>query len=220
MPSIVPGASKGAVASRRAWAYDLYLAGLIIAAFLADQGTKGWVRGNMLIGEALPADGFFRLVHTYNTGSAFGLFPNQTFLLMIASIVGIGILVFYFRSQPIPPFWLRTSMGLQLGGAAGNLVDRMTLGHVTDFISVGPWPVFNLADSSIMVGIGILAWFLWRSPKQSSRGKAEAGLPAEDGPSAQEHVLPQEEGERKGDEEVVQTGRGQQPSQDGGERRG
>ena len=60
---------------------------------------------------------------------------------------------------------VRTSLGLQLGGAAGNLVDRITLGKVTDFIDVGAWPVFNLADASIVTGIVILAWLLFRSPK-------------------------------------------------------
>ena len=60
---------------------------------------------------------------------------------------------------------VRTSLGLQLGGAAGNLVDRITMGKVTDFIDVGAWPVFNLADASIVTGIVILAWLLFRSPK-------------------------------------------------------
>ena len=148
----------------RPWALDLYLAGMIIAAFAVDQTTKWWIRGNLTLGESIPGEGFFRLTRTYNTGSAFGLFPNQTFLLMLASMAGIAILIIFFRNQPIPPVWLRTSLGLQLGGAAGNLVDRITLGRVTDFLDVGPWPVFNMADSSIVVGIVILAWFLLRAP--------------------------------------------------------
>ncbi|MBI4340500.1 MAG: signal peptidase II [Chloroflexi bacterium] len=160
-------ARRAPLSNARAWLYDLYLAGLIILTFVVDQSSKAWIRGHLYLGESVPQTGFFRLTHTFNTGSAFGLFPNQTFLLMLASIVGIGILLLYFRSQAIPPFWLRTSLGLQLGGAAGNLVDRITLGRVTDFFDVGPWPVFNLADSSILVGIGILAWFIWRTPKDA-----------------------------------------------------
>jgi signal peptidase II len=163
-----------AIASKRAWLYDLYLAALILLAFVVDQATKGWVRGNLALGESLPSTGFLRITHTYNTGSAFGLFPNQTFLLMLASIAGIGILLLYFKNQSIPPFWLRTSLGLQLGGAAGNLVDRITLGHVTDFLDAGPWPVFNLADSSIMIGIGILAWYILRSPRAATKPKEVA----------------------------------------------
>jgi len=189
-PAEPVGASQGQGShARRAWQYDLYLAGLIVLAFAADQTSKGWIRSNLLLGESLPTAGFFRLLHTYNTGSAFGLFPGQTFLLMLASLVGIGILLLYFKNETIPPFWLRTSLGLQLGGAAGNLVDRITLGRVTDFIAVGPWPVFNLADSSIMVGIAILAWFVWRTPKeQTKRQKADA-LPSQ-APLAGEQTTP------------------------------
>ncbi|MBI4312010.1 MAG: signal peptidase II [Chloroflexi bacterium] len=180
------GEATPARSRRRAWAYDLYLASLIVLTFLVDQASKTWVRGNLFVGESVPPTGVFRITHTFNTGSAFGLFPNQTFLLMLASIAGIGILLLYFKNQSIPPFWLRTSLGLQLGGAAGNLVDRITLGHVTDFVDVGSWPVFNMADSSIMVGIGILAWFIWRSPKDEAKPKhqetAQADPPAQAAP--------------------------------------
>ena len=158
---------QGSIPKSVMWPYELYMAGLLIVTFLTDQGTKTLVRENLVLGASIPADGFFRITHIYNTGSAFGLFPNQTFLLVLASLVGITILVLFFRNQPIPPFWLRTSLGLQLGGAAGNLVDRITLGHVTDFIDVGVLPVFNVADSSIMLGIVILSWFILRSPKET-----------------------------------------------------
>lgn len=162
----------------RGWAYDFYMAGLLVLAFVIDQVTKAWVRGNIVLGSSVPQEGFFRISHTYNTGSAFGLFPNQTFLLVLASIAGIGILIVFFRNQSIPPFWLRTSLGLELGGAAGNLVDRITLGHVTDFVDIGPWPVFNVADASIVTGIGLLAWFMLRTPK-NRRLRGREGTPAD-----------------------------------------
>ncbi|MFC1935546.1 signal peptidase II [Chloroflexota bacterium] len=155
----------------RAWLLDIYLAALIVATFVVDQVSKGWVRDHLVLGDSIPAEGFFRFTHTSNTGSIFGLFPNQTTLLMLASILGIGVLLLFFRKQPISPIWLRTSLGLQLGGAAGNLADRITLGKVTDFIDVGVWPVFNMADSSIIVGLTILAWFLLRSPKELPRAE-------------------------------------------------
>ena len=189
---------------------------LFVAVFIMDQSTKGWVRGNMYLGESAPPTGFFRITHTYNTGSAFGLFPGQTFLLMRASLAGIGILLFYFRNQPIPPLWLRTSLGLQLGGAAGNLVDRITLGHVTDFIDVGAWPVFNLADSSILVGIAILAWFMWQSPRAPARPKGEAS--AED--SVPLPATPQEPAEaNSAKEEAPALPVSSGPSQQGSEGR-
>ncbi|MBI4201288.1 MAG: signal peptidase II [Chloroflexi bacterium] len=159
----------------RSWLPDLYLAGLMVLVFVVDQVSKAWVRDHLLPGTSIPAEGLFRITHTSNTGSAFGLFPNQTFVLMLASVLGIAVLVIFYRRQPAPAMWLRTSLGLQLGGAAGNLADRITMGKVTDFIDVGIWPVFNLADSSIVVGIGILAWFLlFHTPKPT---RSETGQP-------------------------------------------
>ncbi len=170
----------------RPWLPDLYLAVLIVAVFALDQLTKGWVRDNLIIGTSRPQDGFFRITHTYNTGSAFGLFADQSTLLMVASVAAIGVLVLFYRSNGLPGPWVRTSMGLILGGAAGNLADRITLGHVTDFIDVGPWPVFNLADSSITVGLAFMAWFLLFFPKEGkdTATTSDAGQP--DSPQLQE----------------------------------
>ena len=148
-----------------AWRADLLLAALILVVFITDQMTKAWVRASLIEGASRPREGFLRITHVSNTGSAFGLFPNQTLFLLIASVVGIAVLLVFFRRQAGRGFMVRTSLGLQLGGAAGNLVDRITLGKVTDFIDVGAWPVFNLADASIVTGIVILAWLLFRSPR-------------------------------------------------------
>ena len=101
---------RGSIPKSGVWTYELYMAGLLIATFLTDQATKTLVRENLVLGASIPADGFFRITHIYNTGSAFGLFPNQTFLLMIASLVGITILVLFFRNQPIPPFLNQSSL--------------------------------------------------------------------------------------------------------------
>ena len=151
-----------------AWRADLLLAALILAVFIIDQVTKSWVRASLIEGASRPRDGFLRITHISNTGSAFGLFPNQTMFLLIASLVGIAVLLIFFRKQAGHGFMVRTSLGLQLGGAAGNLVDRITMGKVTDFIDVGAWPVFNLADASIVTGIVILAWLLFRSPRNTA----------------------------------------------------
>ena len=150
-----------------AWRSDLLLAALILAVFIIDQMTKAWVRASLIEGASSPREGFLRITHVSNTGSAFGLFPNQTLFLLIASLVGIAVLLVFFRKQAGRGFMVRTSLGLQLGGATGNLVDRITMGKVTDFIDVGAWPVFNLADASIVTGIVILAWLLFRAPKDT-----------------------------------------------------
>ena len=108
------------------------------------------------LGEAWPADSFISLKYTTNSGSAFGLFPNQTTLLIIASFFAVGFLIYFYKTHARPRKLLRLAIGLQLGGAIGNLLDRVRDGTVVDFIDVGPWPTFNIADSSIVVGMAIL----------------------------------------------------------------
>jgi len=126
---------------------------ILLATLTADQVTKLLVVLNMHLGQSIPASGFFRLTYVTNSGSAFGLFPNQTLFLILASFVGIGVLLIFYRTHATNSIILRLSIGLQIGGAIGNLVDRVRLGYVVDFIDLGAWPVFNLADSAIMVGL-------------------------------------------------------------------
>ena len=154
-----PGNVPDAATSKPSPIYkDLFLLQLATLVFLVDQFTKFLVREFLPYRTSFPAEGFFRLSHTHNTGSAFGLFQGQNFPLILVAFIGIGVLVLLYRSQRPPSDGLRLSLGLQLGGAAGNLLDRVRLGHVTDFLDVGPWPVFNIADSSIVIGLVLLAW--------------------------------------------------------------
>ena len=144
---------------------DFVLIQLALIIFLLDQFSKFLVRDQLLFWESFPAEGFFRFTHTFNTGSAFGIFRDQNTPLIWVSILGIGILMMIYRSQRKPSSLLRLSLGLQIGGALGNLIDRVRLGHVTDFMDVGAWPVFNLADAAIITGLVILAWiFLVADP--------------------------------------------------------
>lgn len=145
-------------ASWVSWYKDPVLLLTLSLVFGLDQVTKAVVRHSLLVGEAIPREGSFRIVNTFNTGSAFGLFPGQTLFLVVASLVGIAILLLVYRNHPLPSFPLRLSLGMQLGGAIGNLVDRLRMGQVTDFIELGFWPVFNLADASIVIGIFIIAY--------------------------------------------------------------
>ena len=138
---------------------DFVLIQLAILVFVIDQFSKFLVRDLLLYRESFPATGFFRFTHTFNTGSAFGIFQNQNTPLILVSVIGIAILILIYRSQRVPTGFLRLSLGLQIGGALGNLLDRLRLGHVTDFVDVGAWPVFNVADASIITGLIILAWF-------------------------------------------------------------
>ena len=132
------------------------MAAIAVAALGADQLTKFLIRSNMRIGESWPEEGFLRLTHGTNTGSAFGLFQDQTLLLTIASVVAIVFVFLFYRTDGGYTWLSWLTFGLILGGASGNLIDRLVAGRVTDFIDVGPWPIFNIADSSIVVGITLL----------------------------------------------------------------
>lgn len=137
---------------------DLLLIQLAVFVFLADQFSKYLVRESLLLHESFPREGFLRITHTFNTGSIFGLFQGHNTPLILVSFIGVAVLVLLYRTQRFPTGPLRLSLGLQLGGAFGNLVDRVRLGYVTDWVDVGPWPVFNVADASIVTGLVILAW--------------------------------------------------------------
>ena len=136
-----------------------FLTALLVV--VADQLSKAWISSyseNELIFKA----GFFRITHVQNTGAAFGLFQDQSFILTIVALVGIIVLLVYalliYRRFPFAGHILgRLALGLVLGGTVGNLIDRVRLGYVTDFIGVGIWPSFNIADSAVVIGVIIFA---------------------------------------------------------------
>lgn len=138
----------------------LLLLAVALAVIAFDQLTKWLVRTNLELGQSIPEEGLFRLTYTTNTGGAFGIFANQTFLLALAAIIGIAAFLLYFRYLPLESTLLKVGLGLDLGGAIGNLIDRLRFGEVTDFIDVGAWPVFNIADSAIVVGTILIAYYL------------------------------------------------------------
>jgi signal peptidase II len=145
----------------------LVIAGIIVA---LDQLTKSIVRNNLAIQEVwAPWDWllpYARIVHWKNTGAAFGMFQEFGGVFRVLSILVSIAILYYFPQVPREDWPLRLAMGLQLGGALGNLVDRFTEGHVTDFISVGRFPVFNLADASISAGVVVLIVGMWIKERQ------------------------------------------------------
>jgi signal peptidase II len=107
--------------------------------------------------------------HDENTGAAFSLFQGRSTTLLLIGLIVIGVLIYYYRALPQGNPLLRTAVGAVLGGAVGNLIDRVRLGHVTDWIHVTHYPTFNLADSCITVGMITLAVYLLffdRSPQR------------------------------------------------------
>jgi|TARA_B110000263_G_C15279692_1_gene497729 signal peptidase II len=158
------------------WYRDWVFYSIATVVFILDQVSKEVIRQQLPLYGSWPEEGFLRIVHGLNTGSAFGLFSGFTNLLIIASIVGIGVVLYYFQKQEISVIWYRLSIGLIVGGALGNLIDRLKDGAVVDFISVGWWPAFNVADSSISVGMVLLILTLllgerfgWISTSDESR---------------------------------------------------
>ncbi len=145
---------------RRPLYRDWTLLQLAALALTLDQLAKFVVRQTLDWRYSWPAEGFFRFTHVHNTGSAFGLFQDQNLPLLIVSLLGVGVLAFIYHTQERPGLLMRASIALMLGGALGNLTDRIWQGHVTDFIDIGPWPVFNLADSAIVVGLAMMGWLL------------------------------------------------------------
>ena len=142
-----------------------FLTALLVVS--ADQLSKLWIKSNLTLGESLPETGFFRLTHVKNSGAAFGLFQDQSTILTIAAIIGIAVLLFLVLFMYRRFYFLNTmpgnlSLGLILGGTVGNLIDRLSSGYVTDFIDIGFWPAFNLADSAVVVGAILLAYSLVR----------------------------------------------------------
>ncbi len=169
-------------AGRRPIYKDYNVIQLALVVFLLDQLTKYVTIQLLAVGHSFPLRGFFRFTHVHNTGSAFGILQGLNTPLIFVSFIGIIVLALIYRSQPRPSIWLRLSLGLQLGGAFGNLVDRLRLGYVTDFIDIGPWPVFNLADASIVTGLVLLVWIFTR-PKGAESPAEPAGAAAESGQS-------------------------------------
>jgi signal peptidase II len=159
----------------RAYLLLALISGLII---IADQITKSLVRENieMWTGVWAPWDWiipYARIIHVPNTGVAFGMFQGKGIVFTILSSIVALVIIYYYPQVPRSDWSLRLAMGLQLGGAVGNLIDRINIGHVTDFISVGNFAVFNIADASITVGVAVLILGVWIQEKKEKQRKEQ-----------------------------------------------
>ncbi|MDO8636482.1 MAG: signal peptidase II, partial [Dehalococcoidia bacterium] len=106
-----------------------------------------------------------------NTGIAFGIPANQFFLVFMTSAVVVALLVYLIRYHESQPRLVRIALSSITGGAVGNLIDRIRLGYVVDFVDFQVWPVFNIADSSVVVGVGLLLYFLIFHPEARLQNK-------------------------------------------------
>jgi signal peptidase II len=155
------------------------VAGVAAVVFVVDRLTKAWVSENIPLGTARPVVGdYVRIVHAQNTGAAFGLLPERTTLLSVLSVVAVLAIVYYYRQIASNSAVVSATLGMQLGGAFGNLLDRIAQGYVVDFVDVGVGDIrfwaFNVADSSIVVGIILVTLALWYEEHRATAPKPAA----------------------------------------------
>ena len=158
----------------------LALVAVAAAAILADQLTKQVVGRTLALGGSFDLVGPLSIHHVENSGIAFGFFSSRTTFVIAITAVAVGWMLWFFarsgRRHPVLP----VALGLVLGGSIANLIDRVRLGRVTDFLDFEAWPAFNLADSFIVVGVAILFGalvFVDRSKRMHGRRDGDTAFP-------------------------------------------
>lgn len=157
----------------------LFIVALLIV--VLDQLTKWLVVTNIPYGGSWSPwewlSPYARIVHWSNTGVAFGMLQGMNPVFIGLAILVSGAIIYYYQQIDKKDWLIRLALIMELGGAIGNLIDRIRYGHVIDFISIGRFPVFNIADSCITVGVVVLLIGVW---VQEKREKARAARPADD----------------------------------------
>jgi signal peptidase II len=159
----------------RRFGEKIILPAVALLILVADQMSKYLVLSNLNPGQSwnpvASLTPWASITHVTNTGAAFGLFPDRGSFFVVIAVIVVAAIIFYYRHLPAGQWWIKISLGLQLGGALGNLLDRLRLGYVIDFIDFKIWPVFNLADSAIVIGVAILAYYLLRDKGEKENGE-------------------------------------------------
>ncbi|SHF67494.1 signal peptidase II . Aspartic peptidase. MEROPS family A08 [Desulfofundulus australicus DSM 11792] len=147
-----------------------WLTALIV--LVVDQFSKGLVQYLMYEGQSVPViPHVFHLTYVRNPGAAFGLFAHRTAFFIVATLLVVAGAVAGALRLPPGHRLLRLSLGLVVGGAIGNLIDRLRFGLVVDFLDFRIWPVFNLADTAIVTGAFLLLYTLWREERERKGGE-------------------------------------------------
>ena len=155
---------------------DLVFFLIAASVFALDQATKAVIRATLEPNDVWPhRDWILNMINVSNSGAAFGMLQGQTVFLVVTSLVGVAAIALYYMYPPLEHGLLRIALALQLGGAAGNLLDRIRTGEVTDFINFRYWPAFNVADSCISIGVATIFWFFIVMEGDRLRGKQPDG---------------------------------------------
>jgi signal peptidase II len=166
-------------ATARAWAFAGALCGLVL---LADQASKAVLRDHLVLGERVGVLGPLELTYVHNKGVAFGLAGGAGIGLVLVTFAALAVVGYLFARNPTRPgMWV--AVGLLAGGALGNLADRIRADAVTDFIHIGSWPAFNLADVSISAGVILLVLLYLRDAEAERKDEAADGEQVDQGAS-------------------------------------
>lgn len=145
--------SRVSLKPRDAWFF------VLVAAIVGlDQLIKWIIRNNLALGDVWPGDWPVKIVHITNSGAAFGIFQGAGPLLVVTSVIGMAAILIYLFNPGFAHPVMRVGLALMLGGAVGNLIDRVYAGEVVDFIKFPHFPAFNVADSAITIGVLLLIW--------------------------------------------------------------
>ena len=137
--------------------------GIGILVFIIDQLVKHLVVSTMHLGQSLPViKGIFHITYVLNPGAAFGMLEHQRWFFIVVALAAVLLGVFFYKKLQQESILMRSGAGLLLGGAVGNLADRIQSGLVVDFLDFRVWPVFNIADIAICAGAGILIYDIWQ----------------------------------------------------------
>lgn len=174
--------------------YWLLLAGVVLLTIALDQATKAYVAAHLAPYDSwMPLKAIepvFRFTHVHNTGAAFGIFPGGGGAFLIIALVVSTAIIYFYRQLIGPQILVRLALGLQMGGALGNVIDRLRQGYVVDFFHVEFWPVFNVADSAIVVGVLLLAIEMWRlDRREQAAARLAAGSTPDVDPHADEKII-------------------------------
>jgi len=132
-----------------------------VVTLIIDQCSKYIIKNNMSLYESIPViPNIFHLTYIENPGAAFGLFANQRVFFIIITLIILGAVIYFYRHLKKQQIILKIALGMVVGGAIGNLIDRLRIGTVTDFFDFRIWPVFNIADSAIVIGMVYTAYQL------------------------------------------------------------